>query len=149
MENKQSGFTLLELMVVTAIVGILGSIAAPAYQQYASKSQATAALQDILGAKVTLEQKITEGLDMGEALSLSGSSGEVLATVGITNPTTNRCSLIEVSVANEGTASVTCTMLGSPSISGNTIAIVRSGTGVWTCQTTAASAIAPKGCAST
>lgn len=42
--NSQTGFTLLELMIVIAIIGILASIAIPAYQSFISKSQANACL---------------------------------------------------------------------------------------------------------
>lgn len=42
--NTQTGFTLVEIMVVVAIIGILASIAMPAYQTYSSKARANACL---------------------------------------------------------------------------------------------------------
>lgn len=50
--NKQSGFTLIELMIVAMIIGILGSIAYPAYMDYirvGNRSDAKAALQEAAG----------------------------------------------------------------------------------------------------
>ena len=49
--NAQKGFTLIELMIVIAIIGILAAIAIPAYQNYIAKSQASGALAEIAGAK--------------------------------------------------------------------------------------------------
>lgn len=52
--NAQKGFTLIELMIVIAIIGILAAIALPAYQDYIAKSQAAEAFTLADGLKTTI-----------------------------------------------------------------------------------------------
>src|SRR5690606_39244347 len=54
--KKQQGFTLIELMIVVAIIAILAAIALPAYQNYVAKSQVTAGLADIRGGVTAFEE---------------------------------------------------------------------------------------------
>ena len=57
--KSQQGFTLIELMIVVAIIGILAAIAIPAYQDYTARSQMSEALTLAAGAKTAVTEYYT------------------------------------------------------------------------------------------
>jgi type IV pilus assembly protein PilA len=61
MRRIQQGFTLIELMIVVAIVGILAAIAIPAYQDYTVRAKVTEGLSLANSAKILVEDTFTSG----------------------------------------------------------------------------------------
>lgn len=57
----QSGFTLMEVMVVMAIIGILASIAVPAYQRYTAQAHITSAMGSLRSQQLDVEQFMMSG----------------------------------------------------------------------------------------
>ncbi|MBS7457721.1 pilin [Coralloluteibacterium stylophorae] len=121
--TAQKGFTLIELMIVVAIIAILAAIALPAYQNYVAKSQATAGLADIRGGVTAFEEGIQ-----------SGKTGSPTVTdIGLA-ASTPRCGIATTGAYTAASGQViTCTLKGNPNVVGKTITLTRNASGQWIC----------------
>lgn len=136
MKKVQQGFTLIELMIVVAIIGILAAIAIPAYQDYIAKSQATSGLADIRGGVTAFEETIQRG----------STGAAAVGDIGL-QATTTRCGIAVAGDYSDGSGqTITCTLKGNPKVSGKTVVLTRNAEGAWNCTSNVDAKYKPSGC---
>src|SRR5690554_7437879 len=85
MNKGQQGFTLIELMIVVAIIGILAAVAIPQYQDYIARSQVTRVVGEISALKTSAEEKLMRGeLPSGTRTNVGFSGSDLLIGNGDT-----------------------------------------------------------------
>ena len=95
--NVQKGFTLIELMIVVAIIGILAAIALPAYQDYTVRSRVSELAVMASGMKATVGENIANG-------SADRCLGVTVNSVATKNTLSSTCTAATGALAITGTA---------------------------------------------
>jgi type IV pilus assembly protein PilA len=163
----QKGFTLIELMIVVAIIGILAAVAIPQYQNYIGRSQVSRVMAEAGSLKTTIESCMLNGQTATEfsnaptgatpaatdcVLGATASNlvtgaaqgnGATAAPAGQGYPqaTLNADGTATV-IATFGNAATTALTTGTA----KTVTWARDAAGTWTCRTTAEQKYVPNGC---
>jgi type IV pilus assembly protein PilA len=140
--NKQHGFTLIELMIVVAIIGILAAIAIPAYQDYIARAQVSEAVELLAGGKTPLSEFYSDkGAWPGYATSVMGNTaGKYVASVAMGSGFggTSQATMI-LTATFKPTGSV------NKNIGGKTVDMKTvNGGSVWQCMSGASNGVAAK-----
>ena len=128
--QKQQGFTLIELMIVVAIVGILAAVAIPAYSDYTNRAKVTEGISLASSAKTTISENLADQRD-GADSGLTFATG---STTSLAIPASDAVDSVEV----DGSGNITVTFNSTEIDGGGTIIFAPSETsgGVsWACTT--------------
>jgi len=82
-KQVQKGFTLIELMIVVAIIGILAAVAIPAYQDYTVRARVTEGLVLASAMKLTVAENAANGTALASGWTSSGTDAAKVKTLGI------------------------------------------------------------------
>ena len=155
MKSLQKGFTLIELMIVIAIIGILAAIAVPQYQNYVARSQVTRGMSEAGTLKTVVETCLLQGktnLGQGDNECQLGATGSNILTGEVQDkgdaipPNTG---VPQVTITANGDASTIVATFGHRAaavISGKAVTWTRNAGGSWTCTSNVDAKYAAPGC---
>lgn len=130
MKTMQKGFTLIELMIVIAIIGILAAIALPMYQDYITKSQVTRGYSELKNAVRLSDVELFDGRAPSTQSTASGYIGVKTSQSNIGNLVVN------IPSSGSGTITFTFDKNANSGLKNSVLTMTRTAKGEWKCAVT-------------
>ena len=140
----QKGFTLIELMIVVAIIGILAAVALPAYQDYTVRAKVTEGLVVASSAKLAVAENASNGKQFDSGWTKPAATTNV-SDIAIDN-TAGVITITYPATAGAGTILITPTSSGAALVGGTTSSTVPTGGSInWSCAHNGVATTTPTG----